>query len=59
MTKKFLCALWLVVFFYNAPMFAASLISRGVAVGIPFGALSKPGFSFDNTSFYFSEPKVN
>lgn len=46
------------IFFLNQA-FAASLISRGVAVGIPLGAILEPQFVFDNISLYFSEPKIS
>ena len=39
--------------------FSASLVARGVAVGLPLGAISAPGFVFDNIGLYFSEPQGN
>lgn len=38
-------------------VFSASLVSRGVVVGLPLGAKAAPGFIFDNISVYFSEPQ--
>lgn len=37
--------------------FPASLISRGVLVGVPLGAKAAPGFMLDNIGVYFSEPQ--
>ena len=36
--------------------FCASLVSRGVVVVIPLGAISKPGFLVEDIGVYFSEP---
>ena len=49
---KFICLFIVII----TNTFAASLIARGVAIGMPFGAIAKPGFAFDNIGFYFSEP---
>ncbi len=49
---KFLCIFIMI----STNTFAASLLARGAAIGMPFGAISKPGFSFDSIGFYFSEP---
>lgn len=40
--------------------FCASLISRGVVVGLPLGSILKPGFIVEDVNLYFSEPdRVN
>ncbi len=47
-----------IVFFLFVPFsFSASLIARGVAVGLPSGAVAKPGFVVQNIGIYFSEPQ--
>lgn len=45
------------LFIYAPLSHSASLIARGVAVGLPLGAVSNPGFVFDNIAVYFSEPQ--
>ncbi len=57
MMLRVACIFLLMNLFMMIPQgFCASLISRGIVVGLPLGAISKPGFLVEDIGAYFSEP---